>query len=124
MSVYGTNAGYSLNAMPLNAVAYPSQTLVRQNAKLYTPNIISMEPSWTTNSMAMAVASSQPKTQAQVMCANKEEARTMGAARCISTANMKCVRPINDMCPKGFVPLVNGQVVNDFRPEGGYAPFR
>jgi hypothetical protein len=122
MSVYGTNQGYSLNAMPLSAVAYPSQTLVRQNAKLYTPNIISQDPSWTTNSMTMAVASSAPRTE--VMCANREQAQLFGAAKCISTANMKCVRPVNNMCPKGFVPLVNGQVVPDFRPEGGYAPFR
>lgn len=126
MSVYGTNAGYSLNEAPLTSFSTPRQELIRKNASLYTPNIIAMEPAWTTNSMAMAVASTEADSRGpnRVECANAEEAALMGTAKCISPETMKCVRLVNNMCPKGYFTLINGQVSRDVPTMSGYAPFR
>ena len=126
MSVYGTNEGYSLNAAPLSAFPTPSQSLRGRNAMLYTPNMITLDPSWTTTNMAMAAASTAAAAAANggITCANAQEAALMGAAKCIDPQTMRCVRIINNQCPKGYLSLVNGQVSGNVPAMSGYAPFK
>ncbi len=125
--VYGFNAGYNLSASPIVAFSTPSEEKIAAAQRLYTPNIINMNPVQTprrqaageVNVGAMSYALGpyflketgagagyyEARGPTRSVCKNAG-AMLRGASQCMDPKTGICTPPpVPSQCPKGHIAV-------------------